>query len=291
VLSRFIFWPCLAGLIILVIGLFTARKEFARAVGIDKLTALSRVFYAAPLALFGAEHLVAARGISQIVPPWMPGRLFWAYFVGTALIAAALSLVLAIQLRLSSTLLGVMFTLFVLLIHLPNVVANPKDRILWAVALRDLSFSGGAWALAGSQGSKTLITIGRFSIAIPALFFAIEHFLHPEFVPGVPLAKLIPSWVPFPPAIGYLTGAFLLVAGVLMLINKWVRTGATWLGLEITLCVLFLYVPILAMASGGAALTEGQNYVADTLLFAGTVLLLASAMPPAAWPNNQPARL
>lgn len=264
--SKLIFWPCFAGLTVLVIGLFSARKNLS-------IAALGRVFYAAPLALFGAEHLVAAQAISQIVPSWMPGRLFVAYFVGVALIAAALSIVLGAYVRLSSTLLGAMFFLFVLTIHIPNVATNPKDRILWAVAFRDLSFAGGAWCLAGRA------TLGRFCIAVPVVFFAMEHFLHPEFVPGVPLAKLIPAWFPLPRALGYLTGAALLIAGALMLINKHVRTAATWLGTLIALEVLFLYLPILIMATGGAALNEGQNYVADTLLFAGTILLLAGAAP------------
>jgi len=42
---------------------------------------------------------------------------------------------------------------------------------------------------------------------------------------------------------------------------------------------LFLYVPILLMNSGTEALVEGLNYVADTLLFGGALLLLARALP------------
>jgi len=45
------------------------------------------------------------------------------------------------------------------------------------------------------------------------------------------------------------------------------------------LLTLVLYLPILLTSNGGMALIEGVNYVYDTLLFAGTILLLASAMP------------
>jgi uncharacterized membrane protein len=273
-----IFWPCFTGLTILVIGLFSARKELSAARGMDKLLVLGPVFFAAPLALFGAEHLAGAEFIKTVVPPWMPGRLFWVYFVGCALIVAAFSIVLSKRVRLSATLLGAMFFLFVLMIHIPNVVAHPENRFLWAVALRDLSFAGGALALAATQGSKPLIGIARFCVAVPLIFFSVEYFLHPEFVPGVPLQKLTPDWVPLRAALGYITGAALLVAGTLTLVKKHARMAAATLGLLIALEVLVLYMPILVLARGDAALTEGQNYVADTLLFGGAILLLAAAM-------------
>jgi hypothetical protein len=38
-------------------------------------------------------------------------------------------------------------------------------------------------------------------------------------------------------------------------------------------------LPILLTATGGMELIEGVNYVFDTLLFAGTILLLTSALP------------
>src|ERR1035441_5633655 len=138
VLSPLIFWPCFAGLVILTIGFINVRKELSATLGLDKLIALGRVFFAAPLAVFGAEHFAVSRSIMQVVPPWVAGRLVWACFVGLCLIAAALSLVLTKYVRLSAPLLAIMFFLFAAMIHLPNVAANPKDRIVWAVAVRDL---------------------------------------------------------------------------------------------------------------------------------------------------------
>ena len=44
------------------------------------------------------------------------------------------------------------------------------------------------------------------------------------------------------------------------------------------LLTLFLYVPLLAMARGTGAIVEGFNYVFDTLLYGGAVLLLAGAV-------------
>jgi uncharacterized membrane protein len=288
VLSPIIFWPCLAGVVVLAIGLVTARHELSAVPGLDKLIALGPTFFAAPLAVFGAEHLVGAKFMMQVVPPWMPGRLFWAYFVGLCLVAAALSLVLMKYVRLSAPLLAIMFSLFVAMIHLPNVVAAPKDRIVWAVAVRDLTFAAGACALAQTQrphGSNGLLTAARLYMAITVIFFAVEQFLHPEFAPGVPLPKVTPAWVPLHLFLGYFSGAIMLIGGVLMLVPKHTRTAAAYVGALVTLLTFFLYLPIMTTATKTAELLEGQNYVFDTLLFAGAFLLLAGAMP-----KNKPAQ-
>lgn len=258
--------------------MIAVRRELPAAKGLDKLIQLGPIFFAASLAAFGAEHLSGAQFVMQAVPAWMPARLAWTYFVGLALIAAAGSIIASRWVRLTATLLACMFFLFVVLIHVPNVAAKPGDRIVWAVALRDLSFGGGALAMAATQSRGRPALAARFCIAIPLVFFAVEHFLHPGFVPGVPLGKMTPAWMPLPPAWGYVTGLFLLVAGSALLANKRMRVAAGWLGLELTLVVIFLNLPMLAAASPQEKL-EGVNYFFDTLLFAGTVLVLAAAIP------------
>ena len=145
------FWMCFAGLITLVAGVFVQRKEIGAARGWDRLIILGPLFIAVSLAVFAPSTSAAPMRVSDMVPSWMPGHLFWAYFVGCALFAAATSLAVKKFLRLSSTLLGLMFFLFVCMMHIPNTLADPKDRFAWAIALRDISFAGGAWALAGLE--------------------------------------------------------------------------------------------------------------------------------------------
>jgi uncharacterized membrane protein YphA (DoxX/SURF4 family) len=279
-------WICVAGVVILIIGFVAARGELLGAVGLDKLVAVARVLYAAPLAAFGAEHLALGRVIIGAVPVWMPARLFWVYFVGVALIAAALSLVLGIRVRLTATLLAIMFLLFVLMLHVPNAVAQRHDRIVWNVALRDLSFGAGALALAGSLGSElrergnnVLVWVGRVIVAVVLMVYGVELILYPQFAPGVPLAKLTPPWVPGPHVWALLTGLVCIGGGVAILTRRYCRDGAAVVGLVMTLLTLFLYLPILLMASGAPAVLEGANYVWDTLLFGGAVLLVAQGAP------------
>jgi uncharacterized membrane protein YphA (DoxX/SURF4 family) len=128
-----------------------------------------------------------------------------------------------------------------------------------------------------AQG-KGLITVGRVLIAIAAIFFGVQHFLHPFGLPGVPLEKQMPAWIPGRALIDYLTGAFLIVAGVCFLLDRKTRMAATYLGAWIVLLVVVIYGPVLvgALADQSAGVqVEGVNYFADTLLFGGAILSLA----------------
>jgi uncharacterized membrane protein len=285
-ISRTAISMCCAGIVLFLVALWAARTDIARAAGLDKILSLTNLCFAIPLAVFGAEHLSAARFIMLVVPSYMPWRLFWAYFVGCALLATSLSTATKVQVRWSGLLFGIMMVLFVAMIHIPRALASHGDRIPWVIVFREMSFAGGAWLLAGNAmrgpaGSK-LITVGRVLIAIAAIFFGAEHFLHPTGCPVVPLEKLMPAWIPGRLLIGYLTGAILLVAGVCILLNRKTRMAATYLGAWILLLVVFIYGPILIVQlldPSTAAKVEGLNYFADTLLFGGAVLALASATP------------
>jgi uncharacterized membrane protein len=277
-----VLWGYISGCVLLVIGLIKiSEDELPQARGIEKIMPFGRLFLAIPMAVFGTEHLTDTADIASIVPKWMPAHTFWAYLVGFALIAAALSITLKIQARLVATLLGAMFCCFVLMIHIPNIVASKGDRFLWAVGLRDIAFAGGAFAFAASQMSATntgrgrgLATVARFFIGIPALFFGVEHFLHPTFATGVPLQKVMPEWIPGRLFWAYLTGAVLIVSGGCLVANKKTREAATHLGLMILLLVLLEYLPMLIANPKDIV---SLNYFFDTLIFSGAVLVLAAA--------------
>jgi uncharacterized membrane protein len=286
-----VFWPYFAGLAILSIGLpIILKNEVLQTRGLDKLMPFGRLFYAIPLAVFAGEHFTLGKLMAGGIPSWIPAHIFWIYFVGVALVAAALSIVVKKYSQLAATLLGAMILLFVVLLHIPRVAAAPHDRISWAVALRDLSFSGAAFAFAGAQRklqstntTSLLVTLARYVIAVTAIFFGVEHFLHPEFAPGVPLAKITPAWIPIRLFWGYLTGAVLIAAGACLLVNKKARLAATYLGLMILFITAAIYLPILI--SIPSDIGNGLNYFADTLMFSGAILLLADALPEANSPR------
>ena len=288
-LSSTNFWMCFAGLVYLAAGIFILRKEISAARGWDKLIVLGPVFIAVSLAVFAPEHFRGPEFVQSMVPRWMPGpHRPWVYFVGCALLAAATSLALRKFMRLSSTLLGLMFFLFVCMIYLPSGLRHSTNRFAWIYMFRDLSFCAGAWALAGlysraasPQVAKWKILFARLALAIAAIFYGVQHFLHPRSVPDIPLEKMTPSWVPFLSVWGYLAGALLLASGIALALNIKPRLAATSIGAWMTAATLFLYLPILVRAIIGSTpeINEALNYFADTLLYAGAALALALALP------------
>ena len=140
-LSSTNFWMGFAGLVYLVAGVFILRKEISAARGWDKLITLAPVFIAVSLAVFAPEHFRGPEFVQKMAPSYMPVRWFWPYFIGCALLAAATSLTFRKFMRLSSTLLGLMFFLFVCMIYARSVLRHPNNRLAWIFFLRDLSFA------------------------------------------------------------------------------------------------------------------------------------------------------
>jgi uncharacterized membrane protein YphA (DoxX/SURF4 family) len=281
-----VIWSYSVAGVVFAVGLVAIflRGDWQKARGLDKLILFGPLFYAAPIAAFGTEHFTFTKIIASMVPAWIPWHQFWAYFVGACFIAAALSLVTRIQTRLAASLLALTFFLFVVLMDIPGWLRNPRDRFGLTLALRELSFSAGPLALAASlsgpwreRGRRIPATIARYFVAIPVLFYSFEQFLHGDRVPGVPLKPLTPTWI-FGHAIWtYLAAVVYAVTGILLLAGKKTRTAATWLGLTVLFVELVVYVPIGVVER--ASLDKGLNYVFDTLMFCGTVLLVAGAMP------------
>jgi uncharacterized membrane protein len=268
-----------AGVVALIVGLVLVRARFRAASGADKALVLGPVFEAVALAVFAAEHFLMARDLMSIVPPWLPGPLFWTYFVGVAWLAAAISFIVWRYVRWSAALAALLFLIIVVTIDLPNLPAHLGERLFVTLTVRELAFAAGAMVLAGSVwpsrtlASSALIRVGRGIVAATLVFYGIQHFLFPLFAPGVPLEKLTPAWVPLPAVLAYIVGFILVLAGIGLFGRPTIRMAAAISGIMLGLLAAFFYVPILVLEIHTELAVEGINYVFDTLLFAATALL------------------
>ena len=103
------------------------------------------------LVIFGIQHFIYADFVANLITPWIPFKLFWAYFVGIAFFASAISMVTDIQLRLSSLLLGSMFLLWVLVLHGPLVIQHLREEAQWNSLFIALAMGGIFFVLADDK--------------------------------------------------------------------------------------------------------------------------------------------
>jgi uncharacterized membrane protein len=272
------------GIAALGAGLILVRGRFRAASGFtERWLVLGPVFEAVALAMFAAEHFFAARQLMGVVPKWIPGALFWTYFFGVGLLAAASSFIAWRGVRQAAPLLALFFLIIVTTVDLPQLSLSFHKRLFWTLTVRETAFAGGAMVLAGSAFARgsvfgtALIRIGRAIVAATMIFYGIQHFLFPGFVPGVPLARPMPAWMPAPAVLALFVGATLVLAGVGLFIRRTTAIAAASAGAVLVLLTALFYLPILLLELHTPNALEGLNYVGDTLLFAATVLLAGLA--------------
>ncbi len=201
-----------AGFTALVAGLALVRVRFASASGAGRILVLGPVFEAVALTIFAAEHFLGARDLMGIVPRWLPGPLFWTYFVGAALLAAAISFIAWRYVRWSALLLALLFLIIVATIDLPNLPQHIHERLFWTLTVRETAFASGAMVLAGSVWTR-----GRSIGHIPHFGRPLHSCVYlrllrdpalslPPVRAGVPLEKMTPDWIPAPVLISYIAG-------------------------------------------------------------------------------------
>jgi uncharacterized membrane protein YphA (DoxX/SURF4 family) len=177
-----------------------------------------------------------------------------------------------------------MFALFVLLMDLPAAVTHSGNRMSWILVARQATFAIGALALfavvtsdSRRDSSTTIATIARLWTACVLVFYGIENILFPQFSPGVPATMPTAAWVPAPHMLAYVAGLLLIVCGVAMFVRKSAASAAAWAGLLLTVLTVALYVPQFFLAENVADRVNAINFIFDTLLFGGTILIVGAA--------------
>lgn len=98
--------------------------------------------------LFGLSHFVYPDVTASLVPAWLPWPAFWALFTGAAHVAAGLALISGLLARPAALAFAAMALSFVLLVHLPRVVANPTAHAEWVMLFVAISIAGAGVAAA-----------------------------------------------------------------------------------------------------------------------------------------------
>jgi uncharacterized membrane protein len=111
---------------------------------------LARGLYALALVAFGLSHFAYLGLTAPLVPAWLPGHVFWAYFTGGAYLAAAIAILTGVLARLATTLSAWQMGLFTLLVWAPLAVTGRLSAGQWSELGVSWALTAAAWVVAES---------------------------------------------------------------------------------------------------------------------------------------------
>ena len=131
--------------------------KFAWAGG-ERAVRVARYYFAVWIIPIGVSHMLYLKPTLDLIPPWLPGKVFWAYLTGLGQIASGLGVLFGVLPRLAAWAEAGQISLYALLIWLPAILLGNKNLgPSFANADRRLSFTAffiswiiaaGAWAVA-----------------------------------------------------------------------------------------------------------------------------------------------
>ena len=135
----------------------------------DRLMSIGRYFLPITVTVFGFEHFLYTDFVATLVPAWMPLHYFWTYFAAVALMVSGIAMILNIQARLASLMLGIMIFIWFLILHIPRAIADPTSGIGNEVAsvFEALAFSGIAFTLCALPTWNPFAISAKGSDAVP----------------------------------------------------------------------------------------------------------------------------
>ncbi len=242
------------------------------------LLPLVMALFGIPWIVFGIQHFMYASFVRELVPAYIPVRIFWVYFTAVAMIAAGISFIIRRQVQLAAFLLSCMLLLFILLLHPLLLAKEPQAGMHWTRVLQDTAIMGAALGLAivcgrriGKGGfvwlaSPKASVIARYCYALPLVVLGAQHFTHNAFV----TAK-IPDYFPLKDIFDYLIGIMLIAAAYGILFTVRIGWTCTRLGVILMLLLLLHHIPLLAANVYAGA--EWTGTMLDLALAAGAFII------------------
>jgi len=258
------------------------------------LVRTGRIFYGTGITAYGVQQIVISDFRPEILPPfpaWAHQYAVFPWLTGLALIVVGILVSGLVKIPAATAAriclgLGIYFLLLLLCCHVPyNLLISPNKAVhlgVWAPALKEVAYCGGAGIMAGSYAQaagangdmkrpslfENLIPIGRIFFCTTIILFGYAHFLYTGFI-----STMVPALFGWPLFWTYFGGAALIGAGIAIIFGS--RLAARLLALMIFLWLLVLHIP---NAIAYPFLLRGNAIVSafDALLFCGTAMIIST---------------
>ena len=215
-----------------IADVYAARARMGRA---------GRVAYGVGVAGMGVLILLSGKlgSVFQPVPPWVPLRQSLAYVSGALLLASGLALIAWKTTRLAALVLTVNFSVWLLLLNLPNTLAHPTVVGAWEGCGLNMTVVAGGLIL------LSRVNLARRVYAVGLPLIALAHFLN-----APQATEYVPAWLPLRIGWVYLTGAGHAAAGLAILFSVLPELAALLEAGQITSFVVLTHVPSVYRAPG-----------------------------------------
>jgi uncharacterized membrane protein len=90
-----------------------------------KLLLTGKTLFSIMLIAFGIAHFYYTDFVATLVPPWIPGQIFWTYIGGILLIGAGMMILFGIKLKLFAALTALMIFVWLFVLHIPRAIVDP----------------------------------------------------------------------------------------------------------------------------------------------------------------------
>jgi uncharacterized membrane protein len=131
---------------VLYVGLAQGRRFPAGGLGLRT----AHVLYGLALIAFGFSHFAYLNLTAPLVPEWLQGNVFWAYFTGAAYLAAGVAIVTGFAGRLGALGSALQITLITLLVWGPMVLRGEVNSSNWTEPVVSWALTAAAWVVAAS---------------------------------------------------------------------------------------------------------------------------------------------
>jgi len=137
--------------------------KFAWAGG-EQAVRFARYYFAVWIIPIGISHVLYLKPTLDLIPPFLPGKVFWAYLTGIGQIASGLGVLFGVLPRVAAWAEATQISLYALLIWLPAILlenknlgpsfAHANQRLSLTAFFISWIIAAGAWAVAQNVRHK-----------------------------------------------------------------------------------------------------------------------------------------